>query len=85
MRRLYTDIDERQALLFAFGGGVSATGDPIRGLGLKMVLDYTQTGAALLLETGGSALVGIDGQGRVIGKSTQQVKGVTATLFTRSA
>lgn len=80
MRRLYADIDERQALLLAFGGGVSATGDPIRGLGLKMVLDYTQTGAALLLETGGSAFVGTDGQGRVIGKSTQQIKGVTATF-----
>lgn len=66
--------------MFAFGGGVSVTGDPIRGLGLKMVLDYTQTGSTILLETGGVALVGINGQGRVIGKSTQQIKGVTATL-----
>lgn len=80
MRRLYAGIDERQALLFAFGGGVSVTGDPIRGLGLKMVLDYTQTGFTILLETGGAALVGINGQGRVIGKSTQQIKGVAATF-----
>lgn len=80
MRRLYADIDERQALLFAFGGGVPATGEPTRGLGLKMVLNYTQTGSTILLETGGAALVGIDGQGRVIGKSTQQIKGVTATF-----
>ena len=45
-----------------------------------MVLDYTTRGPTLLLETGGVAFVGVDGRGRVIGKSTQQVEGVLATL-----
>ena len=80
LRRLFANIDESQALRFAFGGGVSVTGDPVRELGLKLVLDYTQKGATLLLETGGAAFVGIDGKGQVIGKSTQRVEGVAATL-----
>lgn len=77
---LYPDIDERQAVRWVFRGGVSATADPDRGLGLKMVLDYTQHGATLLLETGGVALVGSGGRARMVGKSTQRVDGVVATL-----
>lgn len=77
---LYSDIDERKAVRWVFGGGVSATADPDRGLGLKMVLDYTRRGTTLLLETGGVAFVGIDGRGRVISKSTQRVEGVVAML-----
>ena len=57
-----------------------ATADLDRGLGLKMVLDYTRRGRSLLLETGGVAFVGVEGRGRVIGKSTQKVEGVLATL-----
>ena len=63
-----------------FRGGVSATADPDRGLGLRMVLDYTQHGATLLLETGGVALVGSGGRARLVGKSTQRVDGVVAML-----
>ena len=71
-----SDLNER----WVFGGGVSATADPDRGLGLRMVLEYTLRGPPLLLETGGVAFVGIEGRGRVIGKSTQKVEGVLATL-----
>ena len=80
LRDFYSDLSEREALGWVFGGGVSATADPDRGLGLRMVLDYTTRGPTLLLETGGVAFVGVDGRGRVIGKSTQQVEGVLATL-----
>ncbi len=45
-----------------------------------MVLSYTDTGANLLLETGGVAYVGIRGKGQLVGKSTQYVEGVTAML-----
>ena len=76
----YSDLNEREALRWVFGGGVSATADPDRGLGLRMVLEYTLRGPALLLETDGVAFVGIEGRGRVIGKSTQKVEGVLATL-----
>lgn len=77
---LYPDIDEREAVRWVFRGGVSATADPDRGLGLKMVLDYTRQGRTLLLETGGVALVGVGGRARLVGKSTQRVDGVVATL-----
>ncbi len=77
---LYSDLSEREALRWVFGGGVSATGDLDRRLGLKMVLDYTRRGRSLLLETGGVAFVGVEGRGRVIGKSTQKVEGVLAAL-----
>ena len=77
---LYPDIDERKAVRWVLRGGVSATADPDRGLGLKMVLDYTRQGRTLLLETGGVALVGVGGQARLVGKSTQRVDGVVATL-----
>ena len=80
LRSLYSDIDERQAMRWVFGGGVSATNDPDRGIGLKMVLDYTRRGPTLLLESGGVAFVGVEGRGRVIGKSTQRVEGVVATI-----
>lgn len=80
LRDLYADIDERTAVRWVFAGGVSATADPDRGLGLRMVLDYTRRGATLLVETGGVALVGVEGRGRLIGKSTQTVEGVIATL-----
>ena len=76
----YSDIGEREALRWVFGGGVSATADPDRGLGLRMVLDCTRQGPTLLFETGGVAFVGVDGRGRLIGKSTQRVDGVLATL-----
>lgn len=77
---LYPDIDERQAVRWVSRGGVSATADPDRGLGLRMVLDYTQHGATLLLETGVVALIGAGGRARLVGKSTQRVDGVVATL-----
>ena len=80
LHHLYSDIDERQAVRWVVRGGVSATADPDRGLGLRMVLDYTQKGATLLLETGGVALIGIGGRARLVGKSTQRVDGVVATL-----
>ena len=47
---------------------------------MMMVLAYTETGANLLLETGSVAFVGINGAGQMVGKSTQRVEGVTATL-----
>ena len=80
MKRNYPDIDEALAVRSAFRGGVSSTAGEARGLGLMMVLDYTNTGATLLFETGGIALVGVDGKDHVLGKSTQLVQGVTATL-----
>lgn len=77
---LYPDIDEREAVRWVFRGGVSATADPDRGPGLKMVIDDTHHDATLLLETGGVALVGAGGRARLVGKSTQRVDGVVATL-----
>lgn len=75
------DLDERSALMAAFGMGVSgAFDDPDRGLGLGLVLEFTRSGAHLLLETGGLAFLGIDGKNQVIGKSTQRVQGVAATV-----
>ena len=83
MKRNYPDIDEALAVRSAFRGGVSSTAGEARGLGLMMVLGYTNTGATLLLETGGTSFVGVGGKGHVLGKSTQQVQGVTATLSVR--
>ncbi len=81
MRAIYPDIGEREALTAAFGMEVSgAFDDPDRGLGLGLVLEYTRSGAHLLLETGGLAFLGIGGRSQVIGKSTQRVQGVVATL-----
>ena len=80
LRESYSDLSEREALRRVFGGGVSATADPDRGLGLRMVLDHTTRGPTLLLETGGVAFVGVGGRGRVVAKSTQRVEGVLATL-----
>ena len=80
MREAYPDIDEGLAVTAAFSGGVTSEASPIRGLGLMMVLAYTETRANLLLETGGVAFVGIGGTGQLIGKSTIPVEGVTAML-----
>ena len=80
MRKAYPDIEEGLAVEAAFAGGVTSETGPIRGLGLMMVLGYTETGADLLLETGGVAYVGLGGTGQILGKSTQHVKGVTAML-----
>ena len=57
----------------------SVTGDQ-RGIGLPLVLQRTETGIGLLLETGTVAFVGTQGEGYLIGKSTQGVEGVVATL-----
>ena len=80
LHHLYADIDERQAVRWVARGGVSATDDPDRGPGLRMVLNFTKSDATLLLETGGVALIGIGGRARLVGKSTQRVDGVVATL-----
>ena len=80
MREAYPDIDESLAVTAAFSGGVTSETSPIRGLGLMMVLAYTETGANLLLETGGVAFIGIGGRGQLVGKSTSSVEGVTAML-----
>ena len=78
MRNAYQEIDEGSAIRAAFAGGVTSETGPVRGL--VMVIAYTETGADLLLETGGLAFVGIDGTGQLLGKSTQHVQGVTAML-----
>lgn len=81
VRAIYPDTGERAALAAAFGMGVSgAFDDPDRGPGLGLVLEFTRSGAHLLLETGGLAFLGIGGKSQVIGKSTQRVQGVVATL-----
>ena len=80
MRHAYPDIEEGLAVAAAFSGGVTSEVGPTRGPGLMMVLSYTETGADLLLETGGVAYVGIRGKGQLVGKSTQHVQGVTAML-----
>ncbi|MXX65010.1 MAG: sensor histidine kinase [Acidimicrobiia bacterium] len=85
MATRYPDIDDRSALLTAFGMGVSgAFDDPDRGLGLGLVLQYTRSGAYLLLESEGQAYIGSGGQGQVVGKSTQKVPGVTVTIFVKT-
>lgn len=80
LAELFADISERDAVRRVFRGGVSATADPDRGIDLKMVLDHTRQGPSVLVETGGVAFVGVGGRGRLIGKSSQTVEGVTATL-----
>ena len=79
MQEIYGGIDERTAVQYAFGG-VSGAVDADRDIGLPAVLERTKTGIGLLMETGGVAIVGVHGRGRVVGKSTQVVEGVIATL-----
>ena len=66
-----SDLNER----WVFGGGVSATADLDRRLGLKMVLDYTRRGRSLLLETGGVAFVAVEGMGAGDRKERRRWKG----------
>ena len=80
LHHLDSGIDERQAMRRVFRGQMSATAEPNRWPGMKSVLDFTQSGVTLLLETGGLAVVGVGGRARLVGKSTQRVDGVVATL-----
>ncbi len=77
---LYADLDERAAMRWVFKGGISATADPDRGIGLRLVLDHTRNGITLLFESGAVAVIGAKGVARLVGKSTQRVEGVIATI-----
>ncbi len=79
LQQAYGAMDESTAVRWAFEG-VSGTADDQRGIGLPSVLQRTETGIGLLLETGTAAFVGVGGEGHLIGKSTQWVEGVAATL-----
>jgi len=79
LQQVYGAIDESTAVRWAFQG-VSGTADDQRGIGLPSVLQRTETGIGLLLETGTVAFVGTQGEGYLIRKSTQGVEGVVATL-----
>lgn len=79
LQQAYGTMDESTAVRWAFQG-VSGTADDQRGIGLPSVLQRTETGIGLLLETGTAAFVGARGEGHLIGKSTQGVEGVAATL-----
>ena len=79
MGEAYGVMSESTAVRWAFGG-ISGTTEDTREFGLPAVLGNTQAGMDLLLETGGVAYVGTQGHGHLIGKSTQEVQGVMATL-----
>ena len=65
MRKAYPDIDESLAVIAAFSGGVTSEVGPIRGLGLMMVLSYTETGAKPAAGNGRRGLCGYQGKGSV--------------------
>lgn len=76
------DLDDYQALLLAFQPRFSSTGDPHRGFGLNLALDYTGrvAGSVFTLESGKAVYAASDGRGRVLSKGTRPVTGVTARL-----
>lgn len=75
-------IDDYQALILAFQRRFSATGDPHRGFGLNLVLDYTGRvpGSMFSLESGHAVYAATAGKGRVLSKGARQVQNVTARL-----
>ena len=75
-------LDDYQALLLAFQRRFSSTGDPHRGFGLNIVLDYTGRvpGSVFSLESGHAVYAATDGRGRVLSKGARKVQGVTARL-----
>jgi len=82
LQQQHPGIDEASALISAFGGNVSSVSeqDPIRGLGLTMVRDYTETGANLLLESGSLAYAAYGGSGRLVSTRPRYVQGVRGVL-----
>ena len=70
-------LDDYQALLLAFQRRFSSTGDPHRGFGLNIVLDYTERvpGSVFSLESGHAVYAATDGRGRVLSKGGSQGAG----------
>ena len=76
------DLDDYQALLLAFRPRFSSTGDPHRGFGLNIALEYTGRvpGSVLTVESGHAVFAATEGRGRVLSKGARRVRGVTARL-----
>lgn len=76
------DLDDYQALLLAFQPRFSSTGDPHRGFGLNIALEYTGrvSGSALTVESGHAVFAATEGGGRVLSKGARRIQGVTARL-----
>ncbi|MDE0231967.1 MAG: ATP-binding protein [bacterium] len=76
------DLDDYQALLLAFQPRFSSTGDPHRGFGLNIALEYTGRipGSALTVESGRAVFAATDAKGRVLSRGARPVQGVTARL-----
>ena len=76
------NLDDHQALLLAFERRFSSTGDPHRGFGLNIALDYTGRvpGSVLTLESGHAALAATEGRGRLLSKGARRVQGVRVRL-----
>lgn len=75
-------LDDHQALLMAFERRFSTTGDPHRGFGLNIALDYTGRvpGSALTVESGHAVLAASEGTGRLLSKGARRVQGFRARL-----
>lgn len=76
------DLDDYQAMMLAFQRRFSSTGDPHRGFGLNIALDYTgrARGSVFTLESGHAVYAAASGKGRVLSKGARAVQGVIARL-----
>lgn len=75
-------LDDYQALTLAFQPRFSSTGDPHRGFGLNVVLDYTGRvpGSVFSLESGHAVYAAKASEGRELSKGARQVRGFIARL-----
>lgn len=76
------ELDDYQAMMVAFQRRFSSTGDPHRGFGLNIALDYTGRvpRSAFTVESGHAVYAATGGRGRVLSKGARAVQGVVARL-----
>lgn len=75
-------LDDYQAMTKAFQRRFSSTGDPHRGFGLNIALDYTGRvpGSVFTVESGHAVYAATGGNGRVLSKGARVIRGVIARL-----
>ena len=76
------ELDDYQAMMLAFRRRFSSTGDPHRGFGLNIALDYTGRvpGTVFTVESGHAVYAATGGKGRVLSKGARAIQGVIARL-----